>query len=103
MLLAKALVLAPVLFVAGSLIALLGIAGRLGWTDGPGWLAELSTTIAERAASGDASSYTRQLLNAGVERIAQPSACLEGGVHQLPPELVLTSCRPLVPVGAVLR
>jgi phosphoribosyl-AMP cyclohydrolase / phosphoribosyl-ATP pyrophosphohydrolase len=38
---------------------------------GPGWLVELSTIVADRAASGDESSYTRKLLNAGVERIAQ--------------------------------
>jgi phosphoribosyl-ATP pyrophosphohydrolase/phosphoribosyl-AMP cyclohydrolase len=42
-----------------------------GEPDGPGWLAELSKIVAERAASGDASSYTRKLLNSGVERIAQ--------------------------------
>jgi phosphoribosyl-ATP pyrophosphohydrolase/phosphoribosyl-AMP cyclohydrolase len=38
---------------------------------GPGWLARLSAIIAERAASGDGSSYTRKLLASGVERIAQ--------------------------------
>jgi phosphoribosyl-ATP pyrophosphohydrolase/phosphoribosyl-AMP cyclohydrolase len=38
---------------------------------GPGWLAELSSIVADRAASGDASSYTRKLLDSGVERIAQ--------------------------------
>ena len=38
---------------------------------GPGWLADLSRIVRDRAASGDASSYTRQLLDAGVERIAQ--------------------------------
>lgn len=38
---------------------------------GPGWLAELSSIIADRAASGDESSYTRKLLDAGIERIAQ--------------------------------
>ncbi len=38
---------------------------------GPGWLAELSSTISERAASASESSYTRKLLDAGVERIAQ--------------------------------
>lgn len=42
-----------------------------GESAGPGWLAELSSTIAERAASGGESSYTRKLLDAGVERIAQ--------------------------------
>lgn len=41
------------------------------WVDGTGWLAELSATVAERAASGDEASYTRRLLGAGVERIAQ--------------------------------
>jgi len=38
---------------------------------GPGWLAELSSIIAERAAEGGESSYTRKLLDAGLERIAQ--------------------------------
>jgi phosphoribosyl-ATP pyrophosphohydrolase/phosphoribosyl-AMP cyclohydrolase len=38
---------------------------------GPGWLAQLSAIVAERAARGDASSYTRRLLDQGVERIAQ--------------------------------
>lgn len=38
---------------------------------GPGWLADLSRIVAARAASGDESSYTRKLLNSGVERIAQ--------------------------------
>lgn len=38
---------------------------------GPGWLAELSRIVSERAASGDESSYTRKLLSSGVERIAQ--------------------------------
>ena len=41
------------------------------WLDGPAWLAELSAIVAERAASSDESSYTRQLLAGGVERIAQ--------------------------------
>jgi len=36
-----------------------------------GWLSDLSSIIAERAASGDASSYTRQLLDDGPERIAK--------------------------------
>ena len=40
-------------------------------TTGPGWLADLSSIIADRAASGEDSSYTRQLLDSGVERIAQ--------------------------------
>ena len=39
--------------------------------DGPGWLAELRRIVSERARSGDGSSYTRQLLDSGVERIAQ--------------------------------
>ena len=38
---------------------------------GPRWLADLSTIIRRRAASGDPSSYSRQLLEDGVERIAQ--------------------------------
>jgi len=38
---------------------------------GPGWLAQLSAIVAERAASDDDSSYTRKLLDRGVERIAQ--------------------------------
>lgn len=38
---------------------------------GPGWLAELSSIIAERATSGGESSYTFKLLDAGLERIAQ--------------------------------
>lgn len=42
-----------------------------GEPDGPGWLAELSRIVAARAASDDESSYTRKLLNSGVERIAQ--------------------------------
>jgi phosphoribosyl-ATP pyrophosphohydrolase/phosphoribosyl-AMP cyclohydrolase len=42
-----------------------------GEPDGPGWLAELSRIVAERAASGDESSYTRKLIARGVERIAQ--------------------------------
>ena len=41
------------------------------WMSGPGWLADLSTIVAERAASADTSSYTRQLLDGGLERIAQ--------------------------------
>lgn len=42
-----------------------------GEPEGPGWLAELSRIVAERAASGDESSYTRKLVARGVERIAQ--------------------------------
>lgn len=38
---------------------------------GAGWLAELSRIVGERAASGDEKSYTRSLLDSGVERIAQ--------------------------------
>jgi phosphoribosyl-AMP cyclohydrolase / phosphoribosyl-ATP pyrophosphohydrolase len=38
---------------------------------GPAWLAELSAIIAERARSGDASSYTRKLLDEGPERIGK--------------------------------
>lgn len=40
-------------------------------TAGPGWLAELSRTIANRAASGGEDSYTRRLLAQGPARIAQ--------------------------------
>ena len=39
--------------------------------DGASWLSEMSGIIAERAASGDASSYTRQLLEGGPERIGK--------------------------------
>jgi len=42
-----------------------------GEPDGPGWLAELSQIVGERAASDDDSSYTRKLIARGVERIAQ--------------------------------
>ena len=41
------------------------------WVNGPGWLADLSAIVQERAGSADESSYTRRLLSAGVERIAQ--------------------------------
>lgn len=41
------------------------------WVAGPGWLAELSAVVAERAASGDAGSYTRRLLDGGAAAIAQ--------------------------------
>ncbi|GAA4717090.1 bifunctional phosphoribosyl-AMP cyclohydrolase/phosphoribosyl-ATP diphosphatase HisIE [Sphingomonas lutea] len=41
------------------------------WLRGPGWLAEVSAIVAERAASGEDSSYTRHLLEGGAERIAQ--------------------------------
>jgi len=40
-------------------------------TAGPAWLADLSAIIADRAKSGDGSSYTRQLLDAGPSRIGQ--------------------------------
>lgn len=39
--------------------------------DGPGWLAELSAIVAQRAEAGDDGSYTRRLLDSGLERIAQ--------------------------------
>ena len=42
-----------------------------GEPEGPGWLATLSSIVSGREASGDASSYTRKLLDAGIERIAQ--------------------------------
>jgi phosphoribosyl-ATP pyrophosphohydrolase/phosphoribosyl-AMP cyclohydrolase len=42
-----------------------------GEPEGPGWLAELSRIIAGRAASDDGLSYTRGLIESGVERIAQ--------------------------------
>jgi phosphoribosyl-ATP pyrophosphohydrolase/phosphoribosyl-AMP cyclohydrolase len=38
---------------------------------GSGWLAQLSRIVAQRAFAGDETSYTRELLNSGVERIAQ--------------------------------
>lgn len=41
------------------------------WVAGPGWLAELSAIVADRAVSGGGSSYTRQLLDGGPELIAQ--------------------------------
>lgn len=41
------------------------------WLNGPGWLADLSRIVAERAGSGDELSYTGRLLGGGVERIAQ--------------------------------
>lgn len=40
-------------------------------TNGPAWLADLSDVIADRSRSGDGSSYTRQLLDAGAQRIGQ--------------------------------
>lgn len=39
--------------------------------EGPGWLAELSKVIHERAVSGDETSYTHGLLAEGLPRIAQ--------------------------------
>lgn len=41
------------------------------WLRGPGWLAEVSAIVAERAACGTQSSYTRRLLEGGVELVAQ--------------------------------
>ena len=38
---------------------------------GPGWLAELAGIVADRAATGDETSYTARLLAEGVPRIAQ--------------------------------
>jgi phosphoribosyl-ATP pyrophosphohydrolase/phosphoribosyl-AMP cyclohydrolase len=38
---------------------------------GPGWFGDLSKIIRERAEAGDPSSYTRRLLEEGIERIAQ--------------------------------
>ena len=38
---------------------------------GPAWLADLSAIIGDRAESGDVSSYTRKLLDAGPQRIGQ--------------------------------
>lgn len=40
-------------------------------SEGPGWLAELSEIVEERARAGDNSSYTRRLLEEGLGRIAQ--------------------------------
>lgn len=39
--------------------------------EGPGWLADLSGVVRERATSGDEASYTRSLLASGLPRIAQ--------------------------------
>jgi phosphoribosyl-ATP pyrophosphohydrolase/phosphoribosyl-AMP cyclohydrolase len=39
--------------------------------EGPGWLAELSRIVADRAASADETSYTRRLLGEGLPKIAQ--------------------------------
>jgi phosphoribosyl-ATP pyrophosphohydrolase/phosphoribosyl-AMP cyclohydrolase len=38
---------------------------------GPGWLAELAAIVADRAATGDETSYTARLLAEGLPRIAQ--------------------------------
>jgi phosphoribosyl-AMP cyclohydrolase / phosphoribosyl-ATP pyrophosphohydrolase len=40
-------------------------------SDGPGWLADLSAIVHQRAGSGDDKSYTRRLLAEGIPRIAQ--------------------------------
>jgi phosphoribosyl-ATP pyrophosphohydrolase/phosphoribosyl-AMP cyclohydrolase len=40
-------------------------------TRGPGWLADLSRIVRQRAASADGSSYTQRLLAEGVGRVAQ--------------------------------
>jgi len=42
-----------------------------GEPTGPGWLSELSDIISKRAGSGDATSYTRKLLDEGPERIGK--------------------------------
>lgn len=42
-----------------------------GPTSGPGWLAELSRIVADRAAAGGEDSYTSRLLSQGPTRIAQ--------------------------------
>lgn len=39
--------------------------------DGPAWLGELSRIVSERARCGDETSYTRELLAAGIPKIAQ--------------------------------
>lgn len=39
--------------------------------EGPAWLAELAGIVADRAASGDETSYTRRLLADGIAKIAQ--------------------------------
>jgi len=40
-------------------------------SDGPGWLADLSAIVHQRAGSGDDKSYTRRLLAEGIPHIAQ--------------------------------
>jgi phosphoribosyl-ATP pyrophosphohydrolase/phosphoribosyl-AMP cyclohydrolase len=42
-----------------------------GEPDGPGWLADLSTVVAQRIASGDPASYSARLAAEGPARIAQ--------------------------------
>jgi phosphoribosyl-ATP pyrophosphohydrolase/phosphoribosyl-AMP cyclohydrolase len=42
-----------------------------GGPAGPGWLADLACIVAERAATGDETSYTARLLAEGLPRIAQ--------------------------------
>jgi phosphoribosyl-ATP pyrophosphohydrolase/phosphoribosyl-AMP cyclohydrolase len=42
-----------------------------GAPDGPGWLAELSRIVADRASSGGKARYTASLLREGPQRIAQ--------------------------------
>ena len=42
-----------------------------GSAEGPGWLAELSRVVADRAAAGGEASYTARLLAEGPARIAQ--------------------------------
>jgi phosphoribosyl-ATP pyrophosphohydrolase/phosphoribosyl-AMP cyclohydrolase len=42
-----------------------------GEGEGPGWLAQLSRVVADRAAAGGEASYTARLLAEGLERIAQ--------------------------------
>jgi phosphoribosyl-ATP pyrophosphohydrolase/phosphoribosyl-AMP cyclohydrolase len=42
-----------------------------GEANGPAWLAELARIVADRAAGGDETSYTRRLLAEGVDKIAQ--------------------------------
>jgi phosphoribosyl-ATP pyrophosphohydrolase/phosphoribosyl-AMP cyclohydrolase len=42
-----------------------------GGAEGPGWLAELSRIVADRAAAGGQASYTARLLAEGPARIAQ--------------------------------
>ena len=57
----------------GGPVCHLGTASCFGGDgpSGPGWLGELARIIHARAASGDPSSYTRQLLAEGIAKIAQ--------------------------------